>query len=197
MQSLSRTFQLLSLVVICFIISAHADDATTEKPAWTNKKLTDYSDADMERLLDQWNVSSSIWKCSSFNEEWIYLQRFAFNRVLAENSSFCHKNSVVHSMNFLHWTVTNSLVSFDVLLLFLRQLNSWLNSEWFLLSSPFIICLIFTGKRWWWRSRRWHSRAFKAGTANRLVANGHEQSREYTEGVEKRPNHHDVCDRVR
>lgn len=37
------------------IAQAKTDD--TEKPAWAKKKITDYSDADMERLLDQWNVS--------------------------------------------------------------------------------------------------------------------------------------------
>lgn len=39
-------------------IAKKSDDES--KPAWTKKKLTDYTDADMERLLDQWNVSKTI-----------------------------------------------------------------------------------------------------------------------------------------
>lgn len=46
------------MLVACFVViaSAKKDDERKEKPAWAKKKLTDYSDADMERLLDQWNV---------------------------------------------------------------------------------------------------------------------------------------------
>lgn len=29
-----------------------------EKPEWAKKDIRDYSDADMERLLDQWDVST-------------------------------------------------------------------------------------------------------------------------------------------
>lgn len=29
-----------------------------EKPTWAKKDIRDYSDADMERLLDQWDVST-------------------------------------------------------------------------------------------------------------------------------------------
>lgn len=28
-----------------------------EKPAWAKKDIRDYTDADLERLLDQWDVS--------------------------------------------------------------------------------------------------------------------------------------------
>lgn len=54
-----RKVQIISLLVVSLIIAASAVDKNDEKekPAWTKKKLTDYSDADMERLLDQWNVS--------------------------------------------------------------------------------------------------------------------------------------------
>lgn len=48
---------MILMFVVCLAITANAkkgDDK--EKPAWAKKKLTDYSDADMERLLDQWNV---------------------------------------------------------------------------------------------------------------------------------------------
>lgn len=55
----SRKFHLFTLLVICVAIAVVAvkkDDDENEKPAWAKKKITDYSDADMERLLDQWNV---------------------------------------------------------------------------------------------------------------------------------------------
>lgn len=29
-----------------------------EKPAWAKKDIRDYTDADLERLLDQWEVSA-------------------------------------------------------------------------------------------------------------------------------------------
>lgn len=45
------------MLVVSLAIFAYAEKGSDdEKPAWTKKKLTDYSDADMERLLDQWNV---------------------------------------------------------------------------------------------------------------------------------------------
>lgn len=55
-----RKFQFVILTMMCVVVMVTAvkksgDDK--EKPAWAKKKITDYSDADMERLLDQWNVS--------------------------------------------------------------------------------------------------------------------------------------------
>lgn len=48
------------MIVAIFVVVAIAKKSDDEsKPAWTKKKLTDYSDADMERLLDQWNVSKT------------------------------------------------------------------------------------------------------------------------------------------
>lgn len=46
------------MFVVCLVVTVNAkkNDDNSEKPAWAKKKLTDYSDADMERLLDQWNV---------------------------------------------------------------------------------------------------------------------------------------------
>lgn len=45
------------LIVTIFVVVALAKKADDDsKPEWTKKKLTDYTDADMERLLDQWNV---------------------------------------------------------------------------------------------------------------------------------------------
>lgn len=46
------------LLVVCLVVFTIAKtDSEKDKPAWAKKKITDYSDADMERLLDQWNVS--------------------------------------------------------------------------------------------------------------------------------------------
>lgn len=59
---ISRKVQIISLLVVCLIIAASAanKDDENKKPAWAKKKITDYSDADMERLLDQWNVSKQF-----------------------------------------------------------------------------------------------------------------------------------------
>lgn len=46
------------LLMTCLVVFTIATtDNDKDKPAWAKKKITDYSDADMERLLDQWNVS--------------------------------------------------------------------------------------------------------------------------------------------
>lgn len=61
MLNLSRkyTFILLILAFVVIYIAATKDNEN-DKPAWAKKKITDYSDADMERLLDQWNVSDFV-----------------------------------------------------------------------------------------------------------------------------------------
>lgn len=60
MVSSNTKYLLITILVICSVIIVHAkDDDGTEKPAWAKKKISDYSDADMERLLDQWNVRIS------------------------------------------------------------------------------------------------------------------------------------------
>lgn len=55
----SKQFYFITLLVVCFVIAVESAKKTdeNEKPAWAKKKITDYSDADLERLLDQWNVS--------------------------------------------------------------------------------------------------------------------------------------------
>lgn len=42
------------LIFICVSPKKYADE---EKPQWAKKDIRDFSDADMERLLDQWDVS--------------------------------------------------------------------------------------------------------------------------------------------
>lgn len=46
------------LFLLFFIASVSATEAkiAKEKPEWAKKDIRDYSDADMERLLDQWEV---------------------------------------------------------------------------------------------------------------------------------------------
>ncbi|XP_031641205.1 LDLR chaperone boca-like [Contarinia nasturtii] len=52
----NRRFQLIAMLVVCLIIAVSAEkNDDNEKPAWAKKKISDYSDVDMERLLDQWN----------------------------------------------------------------------------------------------------------------------------------------------
>lgn len=50
----------LLLVVLCGVLVVAKK--ATEKPSWAKKDIRDYSDADMERLLDQWEVSFVIYK---------------------------------------------------------------------------------------------------------------------------------------
>lgn len=47
------------ILLVCLVVTLAKKVDDTEKPKWAQKKITDYSDADMERLLDQWNVNSS------------------------------------------------------------------------------------------------------------------------------------------
>lgn len=44
------------ILFVCFVVALAKKGSDEEKPKWAQKKITDYSDADMERLLDQWNV---------------------------------------------------------------------------------------------------------------------------------------------
>lgn len=58
MLNLSKKYVSIALLLaylVVFAIAAKTNEK--DKPAWAKKKITDYSDADMERLLDQWNVS--------------------------------------------------------------------------------------------------------------------------------------------
>ena len=46
---------LLTLALIALVNCKKSD--AENKPAWAKKDIRDYSDADLERLLDQWEVS--------------------------------------------------------------------------------------------------------------------------------------------
>jgi len=42
------------LTALLFLLEAEAKKSAGDKPEWAKKDIRDYSDADMERLLDQW-----------------------------------------------------------------------------------------------------------------------------------------------
>lgn len=46
--------------MILLFISEASLKRPKEKPEWAKKDIRDYSDADMERLLDQWEVHDEI-----------------------------------------------------------------------------------------------------------------------------------------
>lgn len=47
-------FILLLLAIVPVVLSKKFKDG--EKPEWAKKDIRDYSEADLERLLDQWDV---------------------------------------------------------------------------------------------------------------------------------------------
>lgn len=47
----------LLLLVVLISLSKVNSTKSGEKPSWAKKDIRDYTDADMERLLDQWEVS--------------------------------------------------------------------------------------------------------------------------------------------
>lgn len=48
------TFAICLLVALIFTINAVTSAKENEKPEWAKKDIRDFSDADMERLFDQW-----------------------------------------------------------------------------------------------------------------------------------------------
>lgn len=51
-----QTRHILLLLALAPIVLAKKFEAE-EKPDWAKKDIRDYSDADLERLLEQWEVS--------------------------------------------------------------------------------------------------------------------------------------------
>lgn len=49
-------FRSVLLVAIVLMVVAAKKSPPDEKPSWAKKDILSYSDADMERLLDQWEV---------------------------------------------------------------------------------------------------------------------------------------------
>lgn len=56
--SIEFKFVLLVLLVPILLVNAGKKSKSEEKPAWAKKDIRDYNDADLERLLDQWDVSA-------------------------------------------------------------------------------------------------------------------------------------------
>lgn len=60
--------QTLLLVLVLLTFSLAKKFEGDDKPAWAKKDIRDYSDADLERLLDQWDVSWIYFgSCQSFS----------------------------------------------------------------------------------------------------------------------------------
>lgn len=49
-------FRPVLLVVLLLVIVTARKSAPNEKPSWAKKDISFYTEADMERLLDQWEV---------------------------------------------------------------------------------------------------------------------------------------------
>jgi hypothetical protein len=52
------TFCILTNILLLVTLVACKKAAPENKPEWAKKDIRDYSDADLERLLDQWEVSN-------------------------------------------------------------------------------------------------------------------------------------------
>lgn len=53
---MERTFFISVLTVILCVVAYGKKADPNNKPEWAKKDIRDFSDADMERLLDQWEV---------------------------------------------------------------------------------------------------------------------------------------------
>jgi len=57
---MSRNYCIVFLICFCAVVlplKAKKSDPSN-KPEWANKDISDMTEADMERLLDQWEVST-------------------------------------------------------------------------------------------------------------------------------------------
>jgi hypothetical protein len=58
----------LNIVILLFafnsllLVNGGKKSKDGEKPAWAKKDIRDYSEADLERLLDQWDVCYCLYK---------------------------------------------------------------------------------------------------------------------------------------
>ena len=53
---LHKIFFFVLIIELMFVTILCKKTKGTEKPAWAKKDIRDYSEADLERLLDQWEV---------------------------------------------------------------------------------------------------------------------------------------------
>ncbi len=64
----SRLYLVLFLTLTFLAVSVLPKKADPkEKPAWAKKDIRDFDDADMERLLDQWEVKA-VTNCRLFRQ---------------------------------------------------------------------------------------------------------------------------------
>lgn len=54
-------YLLICLFLVNLTITSAKKFKEGEKPDWAKKDIRDYSDADLERLLDQWEVINYYW----------------------------------------------------------------------------------------------------------------------------------------
>lgn len=52
----SRTFSIIISFLVLITVATSKKSTKDNKPAWAKKDIRDYSEADLERLLDQWEV---------------------------------------------------------------------------------------------------------------------------------------------
>lgn len=60
---------LVYILFICILITLGKKYKDEEKPDWAKKDIRDFTDADMERLLDQWEVKELLFNinlCEKF-----------------------------------------------------------------------------------------------------------------------------------
>lgn len=60
-----RLTLLVTLVLMAAVVAKKSPDG--QKPSWAKKDISSYSEADMERLLDQWEVDIIIITVFEYN----------------------------------------------------------------------------------------------------------------------------------
>jgi len=73
-----RSAVLVALVLTAAVVAKKSPDG--EKPSWAKKDINSYSEADMERLLDQWEVGFIIIIVFDYNlDKCILIPRYLIN----------------------------------------------------------------------------------------------------------------------
>ncbi len=71
-RTLSLTILFLGFNLFLLVTAGGKKSKDGEKPAWAKKDIRDYNEADLERLLDQWDVRFFFAKCSVHYADMIY-----------------------------------------------------------------------------------------------------------------------------
>lgn len=58
----TKVYLLINLLVLLAVVECKKFDDKEEKPKWAKKDIRDYNEADLERLLDQWEVKQIKYK---------------------------------------------------------------------------------------------------------------------------------------